>query len=65
MCAADEGLCRINLNSEYVNEVAPRIRIASIEVDGTEHQFSDLDGQIDVPKNTNRINISSSQSLVM
>lgn len=56
----DEGLCRINLNSEYVNEVAPRVRIASIEVDGTEHQFSDLDGQIDVPKNTNRITIKFS-----
>lgn len=53
----DEGLCRINLSTEYINEVAPKVRIASVEVDGTKYPFSDLDGQIDVPKNTNRITI--------
>lgn len=53
----DEGLCMINLNNEYVNEVAPKVRIASVEVDGKEYQFADLDGHINVPKNTNRITI--------
>ena len=56
----DEGLCKINLGAEYVNEVAPKVRIASVEVDGSEYQFSDLDGHIDVPKNTNRITVKFS-----
>ncbi len=53
----DEGLCKINLESEYVNEIAPKVRVASVEVDGEEYPVSELDGQIDVPKNTNRITI--------
>ena len=56
----DEGLCKINLESEYVNSVAPKVRVASVEVDGKDYPVSDLDGQIDVPKNTNRITIKFS-----
>lgn len=53
----DEGLCKINLDDEYVNEIAPKVRVAAVEVDGKDYPVSDLDGQIDVPKNMNRITI--------
>ena len=56
----DEGLCSFNPENEYINEVAPRVRISSVAVDGTEYKFSDLDGKIDVPGNTNRITVKFS-----
>lgn len=56
----DEGLCRLDADNEYTNQVAPKVRIASIEVDGKEYPFAETDGQVDVPRNTNRITIKFS-----
>ncbi len=56
----DEGLSILDENNVYVNEVAPKVRISSITVDDTEYSFSDLDGTITVPKDTNRIVIKFS-----
>lgn len=53
----DEGLCSANLNSLYMNEVPPQVRISSVSVDGTEYAFSELDGKIDVPGDTSRITV--------
>lgn len=53
----DQGLCSINMNDIYINEVAPQVRISSVSVDGIEYEFSELDGKISVPGNTNRITI--------
>lgn len=56
----DEGLCRINLADEYVNEVAPQVRIASVEIDGNEYQFADDDSSVKVPTNASRITVKFS-----
>ncbi len=56
----DEGLCSIDPENVYTNEVEPKVRISSVVVDGTEYKFSDLDGKIEVPGNTNRITIKFS-----
>ena len=53
----DEGLCSINIGSEYKNEIAPKVRVASVELDGVLYPFSESDGRINVPKSTNRITI--------
>lgn len=53
----DSGLCMIDLNNEYINEVAPKVRIASIEIDGDDYQFSDSDSSVKVPTDASRITI--------
>ncbi len=55
-----EGLCSFNTENEYINETAPKVRISSVFVDDKEYKFSDLDGKIDVPGNTNRITVKFS-----
>lgn len=56
----DEGLCRIDIDDEYINEVAPKVRIAAVEIDGNEYQFSDSDGSVRVPTSASRITIKFS-----
>lgn len=56
----DEGLSILDQNDIFVNEVPPKVRIASVTVDDTEYSFSDLDGTITVPGDTSRIVIKFS-----
>ena len=51
----DQGLSVLDLNQIYTNEVSPQVRISSVTVDDKEYAFSDLDGKIRVPGDTNRI----------
>lgn len=53
----DEGLSMIDLNNEYINEVAPKVRIAAVEIDGNEYNFSDSDTSVQVPTSASRITI--------
>lgn len=56
----EEGLYALDMDNIYVNEIPPKVRIASVTVDGVEYAFSDLDGHIRVSEDAGRISIKFS-----
>ncbi len=56
----DTGFSMLDQNQVFTNEVPPKVRIASVTIDDKEYAFSDLDGKMTVPGDTNRIVIKFS-----
>jgi len=57
ICCSD-GVMSLDTENFRQNTVAPRITVSGIDVDGEHYYFDQLGGNLTVPANTQRINIS-------
>ena len=53
-----EGVMTFDLSNVEINEVAPKVTISEVDIDGQKYYYDELEGGLDIPSDTQRIEIS-------
>ncbi len=56
----DSGILTFDTNNYYINNVAPKLNISEVDVDGKIYYFDQIGGELTVPADTQRISITFS-----
>ncbi len=53
-----EGVMTFDLSNVEINDVAPKVTISEVDIDGQKYYYDELEGGLDIPSDTQRIEIS-------
>ncbi|MCR5227292.1 MAG: response regulator [Eubacterium sp.] len=53
-----EGVMTLDLSNVEINAVAPKVTISEVDVDGQKYYYDELEGGLEIPSDTQRIEIS-------
>ncbi|SEP93187.1 Signal transduction histidine kinase [Lachnospiraceae bacterium NE2001] len=57
LCTA-EGVMTYDLSNIQINDVPPKVTISEVDVDGHKYYYDELEGGLDIPSDTQRLEIS-------